>query len=101
MIYEVAYMYDEGYVPQEDSMRVAQLHAEMDLWATRLKMAKAAHALAESLVNEVEKYDYSKWWWDEVCERAWKWEHAVAKIKSKYEKAKIAYENYFTELKIH
>lgn len=101
MIYEVEYQYDEGMLPEENSVNVCQLHAEMDLWATRYKLAKAAHALAESLVNEVEKYDYSKWWWDEVCERAWKWERAVDKIKAKYEQAKAAYENYLTELKVH
>ena len=94
-MFEVTYQ-----LPEDDSMRVARLHAETNLWATRFKMAKAAHALAESLVNEVEKYYYSRWWFDEVCERESKWERAVNKIEQKYLTVKTEYENYFTNLKI-
>lgn len=101
MIYEVEYMYNEGMLPEEDSVNVCQLHAEMDLWATRYKLAKAAHKLADSVVNEIEKLDYSVKQLDDAVETSVRWNRAVKKIKSKYEKVKAAYENYFTELKVH
>ena len=31
MIYEVDYQYDEGMLPEENSVNICQLHAEMDL----------------------------------------------------------------------
>lgn len=49
MIYEVEYQYDEGMLPEERSVTVCQLHAEMDLWATRYKLAKSACDLAREL----------------------------------------------------
>lgn len=101
MIYEVEYQYDEGMLPEEDSVNVCQLHAEMDLWATRYKLAKEAHKLARDLSEEIEKWDYSVSRLSEVNARAIRWYNAVEKIKAKYEKAQAAYENYFTELKVH
>lgn len=101
MIYEVEYQYDEGMLPEERSVTVCQLHAEMDLWATRYKLAKAACDLARELADEIEKWDYSVSRLSENSHKARKWERAVEKIKAKYEKAKAAYENYFTELKVH
>lgn len=88
-------------LPEENSVNVCQLHAECDLWATRYKLAKATFDLARELTDEIEKWDYSISRLSEVCERAQRWERAVAKIKAKYEKAKTVYENYFTELKVH
>lgn len=101
MIYEVEYQYDEGMLPEERSVTVCQLHAEYDLWATRYKLAKEAHKLARDLSEEIEKWDYSVSHLSEVNARAIRWYNAVEKIKAKYEKAKAAYENYFTELKVH
>lgn len=101
MIYEVEYMYNEGVLPEENSVNVCQLHAEMDLWATRYKLAKEVHKLARDLSEEIEKWDYSVSRLSEVNERAIRWYNALEKIKAKYEKAKAAYENYFTELKVH
>ena len=46
MIYEVEYQYDECMLPEENSVNICQLHAEMDLWATRCKLTKAAYDLA-------------------------------------------------------
>ena len=43
MIYEVEYQYDECMLPEENSVNICQLHAEMDLWATQCKLAKAAY----------------------------------------------------------
>ena len=100
MIYPFEFAYDEGMLPQEDSVNVCQLHAEMDLWATRYKLAKEAHKLARDLSEEIEKWDYCVSRLSEVNARAIRWYNAVEKIKSKYEKAKTAYENYFTELKV-
>lgn len=101
MIYKVEYQYDEGMLPDENSVNVCQLHAEMDLWATRYKLAKEACHLARELKDELEKWDCSLSRFADVCEKAERWERAVNKIKAKYEKAKAAYENYFTELKVH
>lgn len=101
MIYEVEYQYDEGMLPEERSVTLCQLHAEYDLWATRYKLAKAACNLARELADEIEKWDYSVSRLSEDTHKARKWERAVEKIKAKYEQAKAAYENYFTELKVH
>ena len=57
MIYEVDYQYDEGMLPEENSVNICQLHAEMDLWATRYKLAKAAYDLARELADELEKWN--------------------------------------------
>lgn len=101
MIYKVEYQYDEGMLPEERSVTVCQLHAEMDLWATRYKLAKAAYELASELSDELEKWDCNYSRLVDAREKAERWERAVEKIKAKYEKAKAAYENYFTELKVH
>lgn len=101
MIYEVEYQYDEGMLPEERSVTVCQLHAEYDLWATRYKLAKAACDLSRELADELEKWDCNYSRLVDTREKARKWECAVDKIKAKYEKAKAAYENYFTELKVH
>ena len=57
MIYEVDYQYDEGMLPEENSVNICQLHAEMDLWATRYNLAKEACHLARELSDELEKWD--------------------------------------------
>lgn len=101
MIYEVDYQYDEGMLLEENSVNICQLHAEMDLWATRYKLAKEACHLANLLVDEIEKWNSGILHYQDALDRERKWEWAVEKIKSKYEKAKSAYENYFTELKVH
>lgn len=101
MIYNVAYKYDEGMLPQEDSVNVCQLHAEMDLWATRLNLAKSSKCIASLLLDElIKKYSGVVYYYQDALDRERKWKWAVEKIKSKYEKAKAAYENYFTELKV-
>jgi hypothetical protein len=97
MIYEVEYQYDEGMLPDENSVNVCQLHAEMDLWASRYKLAKAALKLAVELRECAETYRYGEF----CCKREAKWEKAVAAIEKKAKLAKEAYENYFTELKVH
>lgn len=101
MIYKVEYQYDEGMLPEENSVNICQLHAEMDLWATRYKLAKSACDLASELADELEKWNCNYSRLVDAREKAEKWERAVEKIKSKYEKVKTAYENYFTELKVH
>lgn len=101
MIYEVEYQYDEGMLPEENSVNVCQLHAEMDLLATRYNLAKATYNLARELSDELEKWNCNYSRLVDAREKAEKWERAVEKIKSKYEKVKTAYENYFTELKVH
>lgn len=100
MIYKVVYQYDEGMLPDADSVNVSQLHAEMDLWATRYNMAKIALKLADSVSNEIEKFDHSVNVLADAIEKVMRWNRAVNKIRAKYEKAKTDYENYFTELKV-
>ena len=95
MLYEVEYQYDEGMLPEEHSVKVCQLHAELDLWATRLNMAKASHKLAESVVYEIEKWDCSIKHLDDATDRAMRWLKAVKKINAKYEKVKDVYANCF------
>ena len=92
MIYEVEYQYDEGMLPDENSVNICQFRAEMDLWATRYKMAKAAHKLAESVVNEIEKWDYSVNHLNDAIETSMRWNRAVKKINAKYEVTKATYE---------
>lgn len=101
MIYEVEYEYNEGTVPDERSVNLCQLHAEMDLWATRYKLSKVAYDFAHELADEIEKWDYSESRLSEVREKAQRWERAVEKNKEKYEQAKAAYENYLAELQKH
>jgi hypothetical protein len=102
MIYEVDYQYDEGMLPEENSVNICQLHAEMDLWATRYKLAKSSRRIASLLLDElIKKYSGVVYYYQDALDRERKWEWAVEKIKSKYEKVKTAYENYFTELKVH
>lgn len=101
MIYEVEYQYDEGVLPEERSVTVCQLHAEADLWASRYKLANAAYNLARELSDELEKWDCNYSRLIDAREKAERWKRAVDKIKSKYEQSKAAYENYFTELKVH
>ena len=93
MLYEVTYQYDEGMLPEEHSVTVCQLHAELDLWATRLKMAKASYKLAESVVYEIEKWDYSIKHLDDATNRAMRWLKAVKQINAKYENVKNDYDN--------
>ena len=92
MLYKVAYQYDEGMLPEEHSVKVCQLHAELDLWTMRLKMAKASYKLAESVVYEIEKWDYSVKQLDAATDRAMRWLKAVQKINLKYEKVKDVYD---------
>ena len=101
MIYKVEYQYDEGMLPEENSVNACQLHAEMDLWATRYKLAKAVYDLARELADELEKWNCNYSRLVDAREKTEKWKRAVGKIKAKYEKAKVAYENFFTELKVH
>ena len=97
MIYEVEYQYDEGVVPEERSVTACQLHAEMDLWATRYKMAYAAYDLACELADELEKWDTSYSRRAEVREKAVRWERAVDKIKAKYLTAEQSYKQYLEQ----
>lgn len=97
MIYEVEYQYDEGVVPEERSVTACQLHAEMDLWATRYKMAYAAYDLACELGDELEKWDASYSRRAEVREKAMRWERAVDKIKAKYLAAEAAFKQYLEQ----
>lgn len=97
MIYEVEYQYDEGVVPEERSVTACQLHAEMDLWATRYKMAYAAYDLACELADELEKWDTSYSRRAEVREKAMRWERAVDKIKAKYLAAELAFKQYLEQ----
>lgn len=94
MIYEVEYQYDEGVVPEERSVTACQLHAEMDLWASRYKMSYAAYDLACELADELEKWDSSYSRRAAVREKALRWERAVDKIKAKYLAAEQAYKQY-------
>ena len=94
MIYEVEYQYDEGVVPEERSVTVCQLHAEMDLWASRYKISYAAYDLACELSDELEKWDCSYSRRTEVREKAERWERAVNKIKAKYLAAEQTYKQY-------
>lgn len=64
-------------------------------------MAKEACHLARELSDELEKWDCNYSRLVDAREKTERWERAVDKIKSKYEKAKAAYENYLTELKVH
>jgi hypothetical protein len=88
MIYEVEYEYDEGELPEERSVTACQLHAEMDLWASRYKLSYAAYDLACDLAD----YSYSHR--AAVREKAIRWERAVEKIKAKYLSAENAYKQY-------
>ena len=88
MIYEVEYEYDEGVVPEERSVTACQLHAEMDLWASRYKISYAAYNLACDLAD----CSYSRR--AAVREKAIRWERAVEKIKAKYLAAEQAYKQY-------
>lgn len=97
MIYEVEYQYDEGVVPEERSVTACQLHAEMDLWATRYKMAYAAYDLACELADELEKWDTSYSRRAAVREKAMRWERAVEKIKAKYLAAEQTYKQYLEQ----
>lgn len=102
MIYEVKYQKSVlGMLPDENSVNLSQMHAEMDLWNTRLNMAKEAKHLASLLVSEIEKWDYGVLHYQDALDLERKWVWAVDKIQSKYEKVKTAYENYFTEMKEH
>ena len=97
MIYEVAYQYDEGVLPDERSVTACQLHAELDLWTTRYKMAYAAYDLACELYDELEKWDTSYSRRAAIREKAERWERAVDKIKAKYLAAENAYKQYLVE----
>lgn len=98
MIYEVEYQYDEGVLPDERSVIACQWHAEMDLWATRYKMASAAYDLACDLGDELEKWDVSYERRAAVREKAERWERAVDKIKAKYQAvAKLALKQYLEQ----
>ena len=88
MIYEVEYEYDEGVVPEERSVTACQLHAEMDLWASRYKLSYAAYDLACDLSD----CSYTRR--AEVREKATRWERAVEKIKAKYLAAEQTYKQY-------
>lgn len=94
MIYEVEYEYDEGELPEERSMIACQLHAEMDLWASRYKISYAAYDLACELSDELEKWDCSYSRRAAVREKAVRWERAVEKIKAKYLAAEQTYKQY-------
>lgn len=97
MIYEVEYQYDEGVVPEERSVTTCQLHAEMDLWATRYKMAYVAYDLACALIDELEKWDCGYFRRAEVRKKAMRWERAVEKIKAKYLAAEQTYKQYLEQ----
>lgn len=98
MIYEVKYQKSVlGMLPDENSVNLCQLHAEMDLWNTRLNMAKEAKHLASSLVSEIEKWDNGAQHYQDALDRERKWEWAVDKIQSKYEKV----EKHFIEMQTH
>ncbi len=96
MIYPFEFAYDEGMLPQENSVIAAQLHAEADLWATRLNLAKRAHKLAIEIGDCAETRNYGLF----CIEREVRWEKAVEAIEKKAKLAKEAYENYFTELQV-
>lgn len=95
MIYEVKYQY--GISGIENAVNICQMHAEMDLWKTRLNMAKEASHLACLLVMEIEKWNSGVLHYQDALDRERKWERAVEKIQSKYEKVKKS----FIEMQTH
>lgn len=89
--------WDEGEVPNYWSVNHCLLLAERDLWATRFNMAKTARRLAESVINEIEKWDYSPNQLADAKEELQHWEKALVVIEKKYNAAVNAVKNHDKE----
>lgn len=89
--------WDEGEVPNYWSVNHCLLLAERDLWASRFNLTKTARRLAESVVNEIEKRNYSTNQLADAKETLQRLEKALMVIEKKYNAVVSAVKNHNEE----